>query len=97
MEIKDVGITGTLESSDLTIHIEGNPGKGVEIELKSSVENQFGNQIRKVIKETLQEVGIKDALVRATDKGALDCTIRARLLTAINRVNPGSCNPWEVK
>jgi citrate lyase subunit gamma (acyl carrier protein) len=97
MEITTVGIAGTLESSDITIHIEGNPGKGVEIELKSSVENQFGEQIRKVIRTTLQEVGVKDALVRATDKGALDCTIRARLLTAINRVKPGSCFPWEVK
>lgn len=97
MEISDVGIAGTLESSDITIQIEKNVGKGIAIELKSTVENQFGNQIRSVIRETLQEMGITEALVRATDKGALDCTIRARLTTAVNRASHNSSCVWEVK
>ncbi|OGO77008.1 MAG: citrate lyase acyl carrier protein [Clostridiales bacterium GWB2_37_7] len=97
MKIHDVGIAGTLESSDIIIHIEKNEGKGIEIELKSTVENQFGNQIRKVIKETLQELGVTDAIVRANDKGALDCTIRARVLTAVNRSAHSNNLPWEVK
>lgn len=97
MKISDVGMAGTLESSDITIHIEDNEGKGIEIGLKSTVENQFGNQIRKVIYETLQELGVKDALVRATDKGALDCTIRARVLTAVNRACKSNTYPWEAK
>jgi citrate lyase subunit gamma (acyl carrier protein) len=97
MEINDVGIAGTLESSDITIHIEGNAGKGIQIELKSTVENQFGNQIRKIIGDTLQELGIVDAIVHANDKGALDCTIRARVLTAVSRASKSNCFPWEVK
>lgn len=97
MKIHQVGIAGTLESSDITIHIEGNEGKGIEIELKSTVLNQFGSQIRNVIKETLQELGVTDALVRANDKGALDCTIRARILTAVNRATLSNSFPWEVK
>ncbi len=97
MKIHQAGIAGTLESSDITIHIEENEGKGIEIQLKSTVLNQFGNQIRHVIQETLQELGITDVLVRATDKGALDCTIRARLLTAVSRATHSSCFPWEVK
>ena len=97
MKILEAGIAGTLESSDISIQVEANEGKGIEIELKSTVEIQFGNQIRKVIRETLEELGVKDALVRATDKGALDCTIRARVLTAVNRACPMNTYPWEAK
>ena len=46
---------------------------------------QFGGQIRKVIKETLENLGVKKAHVKATDKGALDCTIRARVTAAAVR------------
>ena len=92
-----VGVAGTLESSDITITLEPNQGKGIEIQLKSTVENQFGNQIRKVITETLSELGVNDALVYANDKGALDCTIKARVTTAVCRASDEKCFPWEVK
>jgi citrate lyase subunit gamma (acyl carrier protein) len=97
MKIQDVGIAGTLESSDISIYVEQNSGKGIQIELKSTVENQFGNQVRRVIKETLEELGVTDVTVRANDKGALDCTIRARVLTAVSRASQGNLSPWEVK
>lgn len=97
MKIQDVGIAGTLESSDIIVNIEKNEGKGIEIELKSTVEKQFGNQIRKVIGETLQQLGVTDVIVRANDKGALDCTIRARVMTAVNRASQDSRFPWEVE
>jgi citrate lyase subunit gamma (acyl carrier protein) len=97
MEIKGMGMAGTQESSDITVYIEKGSGKGVEIELKSTVENQFGEQIRKVIKETLNELGINDARIRAVDKGALDCTIRARLLTAVGRATDNVVCKWEAK
>jgi len=92
-----IGIAGTLESSDITISLEPNEGKGIEIQLKSSVERQFGNQIKKVIHERLEELGVKNALVRANDKGALDCTIKARVTTAVSRATKNKCVPWEVK
>lgn len=92
-----VGIAGTLESSDITISLEPNEGKGIEIQLKSTVERQFGNQIRKVIKERLEELGVSDVLVRANDKGALDCTIKARVTAAVGRATQSKCFPWEVK
>jgi citrate lyase subunit gamma (acyl carrier protein) len=95
MKIQDVGIAGTLESSDITVRIENNDGKGIAIELKSTVENQFGNQIRKVIKETLTELGVQDVAVHAVDKGALDCTIRSRIVTAVSRATKKNCFPWE--
>ena len=76
-------IAGTLESGDIMITI--GPGKGLEVNLQSSVEAQFGRQIRSVITETLQGLGIEDARVDAVDKGALDCTIRARVTAAAVR------------
>ena len=76
-------IAGTLESGDIMITI--GPGKGLEVELQSSVEAQFGRQIKAVITETLEGLGIKDASVQAIDKGALDCTIRARVTAAAVR------------
>lgn len=97
LEILDIGIAGTLESSDITIQIEKNEGNGIELELKSTVENQFGKQIKKVILETLLELGVENVFVLANDKGALDCTIRARVRTAVSRATHQNCFPWEVK
>ena len=76
-------IAGTLESGDIMINI--GPGNGLEIELQSSVEAQFGRQIRELIKDTLEGLGVKDARVKAIDKGALDCTIKARVTAAAVR------------
>lgn len=82
--IKD-SIAGTLESCDIQIMLLSNEDRGIEIELKSSVEKQFGRQIRKVINETLEKLEIDNAKVVANDKGALDSTIRARVECAAYR------------
>jgi len=76
-------IAGTLESGDIMVTI--GPGEGLQIDLHSSVAAQFGRQIKSVITETLQGLGVSDAFVKATDKGALDCTIRARVTAAAVR------------
>ena len=78
-------VAGTLESGDIMIKI--GPGKGLDVELQSSVAAQFGRQIKSVITETLEGLGIKDAHVEAVDKGALDCTIRARVTAAAVRAS----------
>lgn len=59
--------------------------KGLHIELQSTVAYQFGRQIKQVITETLEGLDVHDAQVRAMDKGALDCTIRARVTAAAVR------------
>lgn len=76
---------GTLESGDILIQIAPAQQPGLDIRLQSSVEYQFGAQIRQVIAETLNGLGIDSAEVDATDKGALDCTIRARVTAAAVR------------
>lgn len=85
MEIRNTAMAGTLESSDIAIVIEPNPDKEILIKLTSSVEKQFGEQIRKVIMDTLSELNIESATVNANDKGALDCVIKARVQTAALR------------
>ena len=77
-------VAGTLESSDCQVTIE--PGNGtIDFELESAVINQYGNQIRKVVFETLDNLEIKDAKITIVDKGALDCTIKARIEGAAYR------------
>ena len=82
MEIRNA-VAGTLESGDILVQIA--PGEGLQVDLQSSVAAQFGRQIKAVITETLSGLGIDNAYVKATDKGALDCTIRARVTAAAVR------------
>ena len=82
MEIKNA-VAGTLESGDIMVQIA--PGEGLQVDLQSSVAAQFGRQIKAVITDTLTGLGIDNAYVKATDKGALDCTIRARVTAAAVR------------
>lgn len=96
MQIQSPAVAGTMESSDIMIRIE--PGEnGVELQLDSSVLQQFGRQIEAVIRETLAELGVADARVSAVDKGALDCTVRARVLAAAYRGAGRTDYVWEVK
>jgi len=97
MRIVKRGIAGTLESSDVMITVSENTSGGVEIDLKSIVEKQFGKQIRKVVSEKMEEMGIQDALVEVNDKGALDCTIKARLEAAAYRASGIQHVRWEDK
>ncbi len=85
-EIIRPGQAGTLESNDIMITVApAKRGAGLAIELSSPVIRQYGDQLRKVIGDTLAENGVSDALVHANDKGALDCTVRARVLAAVSR------------
>lgn len=84
MEIKKIAVAGTMESSDCMVTIE--PGtRGIEFDLESAVIRQYGKQIRKVTLETLERLGISNAKIRMVDKGALDCTIKARVECAVFR------------
>lgn len=76
---------GTLESGDILIQLSPATEKGLTVNLSSTVGARFSRQIREVIQTTLTELGITDAIVDATDKGALDCTIRARVTAAAVR------------
>jgi len=84
MEILKPAIAGTLESSDAQVTVE--PGEaGIELALTSSVMNQYGRQIKATVLETLERLEVKNARVTVVDKGALDCTLKARVECAVFR------------
>lgn len=80
---------GTLESSDVLVTLEP-VQEGLEIELNSVVQNQFGAAILETVQEVLKELDVQDARISIVDRGALDCVIRARVETAVLR-GEGEC------
>ena len=94
MEIKKAATAGTLESSDCMVTVE--PGEGISLDLSSSVMNQYGRQIKAAVLETLERLDVKNANVTVVDKGALECTLKARVECAVFRsCDASSANiPW---
>ena len=94
MEILKPASAGTLESSDCMVTVE--PGEGLSLELTSSVMNQYGRQIKATVLETLGRLGVENASVQVVDKGALDCTLKARVECAVYRScgASGANIPW---
>ncbi len=84
MEILKAAMAGTLESSDAQVMVEP-ADDGIELALESSVMNQYGRQIKATVLETLARLGVENARVSVVDKGALDCTIKARVECAVFR------------
>ena len=72
MLIKHAATAGTMEA-------------GIEILLESPVLQRYGRQIRQVTAETLRLLKVENAKVSLVDRGALDCTIRARVECAVYR------------
>ena len=89
MEIRRPACAGTMESSDIMVSISQADAEGIQIDLTSVVEKQFGRRIREVITDVLQNEGVTSAYVHAVDKGALDCTVRARTRCALQRACQG--------
>lgn len=84
MKLNRQAMAGTLESSDVMITVGPGSG-GVDIDLNSTVDAYYHDQILSVLTGVLEELGVEDASVQAVDHGALDCTIRARMTTALKR------------
>ena len=82
-------VAGTLESNDILITISSTAssigGSANSVSLSSIVINQFGPAIRAVIDQCLEKSGLSGVEVSVQDKGALECTIKARMETAIAR------------
>lgn len=97
MILKKSAVAGTYESSDAHVIVEPYEN-GIELELESSVMDQYGDQIRESVKEVLKSLGVEHVKLVITDKGALDCTLRARVETAIFRACEITENfPWGTK
>ena len=86
--MKEKAWAGTMESSD--IYVEVMPlatGSGIDLEVNSVVYAQFGEAIEATILDTLKTLEIEDMKVVVNDRGAVDCTIKARVETAVRRLS----------
>ncbi|USS88155.1 citrate lyase acyl carrier protein [Fructilactobacillus hinvesii] len=96
MEIKKTAMDGTLESSDIQITVSKGTD-GVQIDLTSDVQERFGAQIKQTIAAVVAAFDVDNVNVKAVDQGALDCVIKARTITALQRALGTSAEPaWEV-
>ncbi len=84
MEIRKSASAGTMESSDVYVEVEPNE-HGIQMQIQSVVQGQFGEAIYEAVTQVLQEQGVENATVRIADRGALECVLRARVETAILR------------
>lgn len=94
MRISKTALAGTLESSDCQVTVE--PAETLELSVESSVENQYGEQIKESVLDVLNDLDVKSGTIKLVDKGALDCTIRARVSCAVFRSADASMEniPW---
>ncbi|HOA89187.1 citrate lyase acyl carrier protein [Propioniciclava tarda] len=83
MRIEVDAVAGTLESSDALVRVS--PAEELRIEVTSTVEAQFGAEIRRTVAEQLDRLGVTEGLISVQDKGALDFVIRARVQGAVLR------------
>ena len=95
MKILKPAMAGTLESSDAQVTVE--PGEGtLDLTITSNVMNQYGRQIKATVLETLNRLEVASGRIVVVDKGALECTLIARVECAVFR----SCDksqsdiPW---
>ncbi len=96
MKLEKSAVAGTLESSDAMVTVEpAKEGSGIEFELNSVVMHQFGNAIKKTVFETLDRLEVTDARIIIVDRGALNCTLKARVECACFRAAGIKTNlPW---
>jgi citrate lyase subunit gamma (acyl carrier protein) len=83
MKITTKSSAGTMQSSDLVVTVE--PADRLEIQVESTVKQQFEHLIRAQIERTLARHGVTRAIVRVSDRGALDYAIDARVEAALRR------------
>lgn len=97
MKLVKPAMAGTLESSDVQVTIDPTV-ECLAITIESTVLNQYGRQIRSTVEKVLSDLSVTTGDVTVIDKGALECTIKARVACAVFRsANQSEENiPWEV-
>jgi len=94
MQLNHAAVGGTDDSGDVLVEVAPGMGK-LELEINSKVLSLYGSSIKKTVLETLARLKVTDAKVIVRDKGAVDQTIRARLVIAIFRAADIKENlPW---
>lgn len=83
-EIIKAACAGTDEKSDMVVEVEP-CAEGVVVEVQSVVMNQFGPSIEASVRDVVAALGVTNVHIKASDRGALDCVLRARVETALLR------------
>ncbi|WP_040383247.1 citrate lyase acyl carrier protein [Dethiosulfovibrio peptidovorans] len=87
MKILKMAVAGSMESNDAMVTVE--PSNKLSVEVESVVEAQFGEAIERSIMEVLKDLSVDSCTLSVKDRGALDCTLRARVETALLRGSEG--------
>ena len=87
MDLLRSASAGYASGSDCQVTLMPNESSGIVVELtgKSLILKQYGRQIRSLIETVIREQGLENVTVAVKDNGALDCTIKARILCAVSR------------
>jgi citrate lyase subunit beta/citryl-CoA lyase len=85
-ELNETQVGRTEQKSDIFLILRKRESGGLSVQLKSSVQDLFGDKIRSTIEGTLGELGVKNAEVVTEDLGALDFVIKARVEAAVRRL-----------
>ena len=86
MKITKKVMCGSVEAGDILVTFEPSEKPGLEIRLTSTFAKQFHDNILEIVQETLKENQIDQGVVILNDQGALPGAIKARVLTAIQRM-----------
>ena len=95
MQLIKTAVAGTMESGDILVTIEPRDSGGITLGVSRSVMQQFGRQVEGMNRKTPAGLGGEHAGVHAVDKGALDCTVRARVSAAAFRSAESTDYTWK--
>ncbi len=81
----EAGARGPSVRSDCWVRITLTETGGVDLQLKTKVESMYGEATRKLVRDVLAALGVKNAKVEIEDTGALPFVIAARVEAAVRR------------
>ena len=84
MNLINQAMAGSLESSDVLVSVSPLTGE-TQIEIQSVVYEQFGKELEETVVDVLKQFNVDNVKITLNDRGALECTIRARIETALKR------------
>jgi len=84
MNLKNQAMAGSLESSDVLVSVSPLEGE-VQVEIQSVVYEQFGKELEETVLDVLKQFNVNNVKIMLNDRGALECTVRARVETALKR------------
>jgi citrate lyase subunit beta / citryl-CoA lyase len=88
--IAEAGRRGDDVRSDAWVGVEPTGSGGIVVEVKSRVASFYGEAIRTQMEEGARALGLKDAVVRVEDGGALPFVLAARLEAAARALGGGN-------